>query len=416
MSIIGLIWVASWFGDFSSIAEKLLETPKYLSHVLLGQMSSSIDEQSDSLESNLYAPLNSGRSSYWLNIAAPVGFNSPSNFGLISPPPQQPTTTSLLWAGAIEGVLFGTAPQQSASESQLESSFHPVADHKSRQEASGNPLNDLAQAVQDFFSGIPKIAVDLEGEAVVMLRAGSEQSNRLTRTGFWRCASQESLSEDSDGGNFQIWVKGCLVAEVPNRDDAKAIAHSLQALLKTPNLDASQLQPGVALNGPSAKLGDRVLFTLDSDRAAQFNRPAELVAIAWINNLRVALGEAPLSLAEAQIQMHGLKNTDGSITGMASWYGPYFHGRETATGETFDQNELTAAHPTLPFDTYLKVTNLLNGKSVVVRINDRGPYFDNRVLDLSNRAARCIGSEDKGVVPIEATIMQPTFSANVALR
>ncbi|WP_071880806.1 septal ring lytic transglycosylase RlpA family protein [Geitlerinema sp. PCC 7407] len=80
----------------------------------------------------------------------------------------------------------------------------------------------------------------------------------------------------------------------------------------------------------------------------------------------------------------------------------------TATGEIFDQSELTAAHPSLPFDTYLKVKNLKNGYSVIVRINDRGPYFENRTLDLSREAARRIDSEKTGVVPIEAVIMRPS--------
>lgn len=73
--------------------------------------------------------------------------------------------------------------------------------------------------------------------------------------------------------------------------------------------------------------------------------------------------------------------------GMASWYGPNFHGKSTANGETYDQNELTAAHKTLPFNTVVKVTNLENGKSVAVRINDRGPYVGNRVIDVSRAAA-----------------------------
>ncbi len=73
--------------------------------------------------------------------------------------------------------------------------------------------------------------------------------------------------------------------------------------------------------------------------------------------------------------------------GMASWYGPNFHGKSTANGETYDQNELTAAHKTFPFNTVVKVTNLENGKSVTVRINDRGPYVGNRIIDVSRAAA-----------------------------
>ncbi|HTL89550.1 MAG TPA: septal ring lytic transglycosylase RlpA family protein, partial [Leptolyngbya sp.] len=131
------------------------------------------------------------------------------------------------------------------------------------------------------------------------------------------------------------------------------------------------------------------------------------------NNLRIALGQPSIPLADAQVEMHQLATTDSSIDGMASWYGPYFHGRQTANGEIFDQDELTAAHPTLPLGTFLKVTNRLNGKTIVVRVNDRGPYFDNRVLDLSKRAASIINSEDRGVVPIEAVVMQSAISAQI---
>jgi rare lipoprotein A len=77
--------------------------------------------------------------------------------------------------------------------------------------------------------------------------------------------------------------------------------------------------------------------------------------------------------------------------GVASWYGEEHHGRPTASGEVFDQHDFTAAHPTLPLGTKVVVTNLLNGKSVKVRINDRGPFHNNRIIDLSYAAARSIG-------------------------
>ena len=78
-------------------------------------------------------------------------------------------------------------------------------------------------------------------------------------------------------------------------------------------------------------------------------------------------------------------------SGTASWYGPGFHGRLTANGERFNTNDMTAAHKTLPFGTRLKVTNARTGKSVVVRINDRGPYAHGRVIDLSKASAQSIG-------------------------
>ncbi|WP_201536419.1 septal ring lytic transglycosylase RlpA family protein [Psychrobacter ciconiae] len=84
-------------------------------------------------------------------------------------------------------------------------------------------------------------------------------------------------------------------------------------------------------------------------------------------------------------------------TGLASWYGRQFHGRKTASGDVFDMNGLTAAHRSLPLNCYVKVTNKDNGKSVVVKVNDRGPFHGNRVLDLSYGAAKRLGITNKGV-------------------
>jgi len=89
------------------------------------------------------------------------------------------------------------------------------------------------------------------------------------------------------------------------------------------------------------------------------------------------------------------------VVGYGTYYGPGFHGKPTASGELFDQYALTAAHRTLPFGTRVKVTNLANGKSVVVRINDRGPFVPGVIIDLSYEAARRIGLLSKGMVRLE---------------
>jgi rare lipoprotein A len=86
--------------------------------------------------------------------------------------------------------------------------------------------------------------------------------------------------------------------------------------------------------------------------------------------------------------------------GEASWYGDEFHGRPTARGEPFDQNALTAAHPDLPLGTGAEVTNLANGRSVEVEINDRGPFVKNRVIDLSKGAAEELGMVEDGTAPV----------------
>ncbi|MEM9903421.1 MAG: septal ring lytic transglycosylase RlpA family protein [Cyanobacteria bacterium P01_D01_bin.44] len=95
-----------------------------------------------------------------------------------------------------------------------------------------------------------------------------------------------------------------------------------------------------------------------------------------------------------------------STLGLASWYGPGFHGRQSASGERFNQNALTAAHRTLPFGTRVRVTNVSNGRQVVVRINDRGPFSGGRVIDLSAGAARQIGLVNAGVGQVRMEVLR----------
>ncbi len=92
--------------------------------------------------------------------------------------------------------------------------------------------------------------------------------------------------------------------------------------------------------------------------------------------------------------------------GDASWYGPHFQGNRTADGERFDMNALTAAHRTLPFNSYVRVIDLATNRSVVVRINDRGPYAADRIIDLSAQAARELGITDDGVARVRIELVR----------
>ncbi len=103
----------------------------------------------------------------------------------------------------------------------------------------------------------------------------------------------------------------------------------------------------------------------------------------------------PLATANPAVQL-----------GRASWYGPRFHGRRTANGERFNKFHLTAAHRTLPFGTRVRVTNLQNGRNVVVRINDRGPYIQGRIIDLSYAAARQLGMHRQGITQVKVEILR----------
>lgn len=133
------------------------------------------------------------------------------------------------------------------------------------------------------------------------------------------------------------------------------------------------------------------------DRLAQFSRLVLIAAFALTGcNSEESVEHGKGSAAATKPSRNEV--------GEASWYGPGFQGNETASGETFDQNKMTAAHPTLPMGTTAEVTNLENDKKVEVRINDRGPYEGNRVIDLSRAAASRLDMEDDGTsqVRIEA--------------
>jgi rare lipoprotein A len=98
-------------------------------------------------------------------------------------------------------------------------------------------------------------------------------------------------------------------------------------------------------------------------------------------------------------------NYDYDETGVASWYGPGFVGHSTASGETYDENAMTAAHKTLPLPTLVRVTNLENGRQIQLRINDRGPFVNDRIIDLSRRAAQLLGVEQQGTAKVRVQVM-----------
>jgi rare lipoprotein A len=122
----------------------------------------------------------------------------------------------------------------------------------------------------------------------------------------------------------------------------------------------------------------------------------------------------PMALSSAKNQTHKSSKAEQKPyqVGTASWYGKQFHGKTTASGEDFDMFEFTAAHRKLPLGTFVKVTNLKNGKWIIVRVNDRGPYVGNRIMDLSYSAARMLNFRD-GVERIRIDLIQPE---NVAMN
>ncbi|MFO7705777.1 MAG: septal ring lytic transglycosylase RlpA family protein [Halopseudomonas sp.] len=126
----------------------------------------------------------------------------------------------------------------------------------------------------------------------------------------------------------------------------------------------------------------------------------------WIVVLAVPLllSVTPVGVADISDAVEDIEDAIWQETGRASYYAARLHGRHTANGERYDQTQLTAAHPSLAFGTRICVTNLYNGKETVVRINDRGPFVGNRIIDLSRQAALELGMLQRGVARVRLTL------------
>ena len=395
MLFFGMIWVTSWFGAAWSFNQIL--QPSAPSKVLQKKVTSNFQNSASEV---LPSYLN-----FWSATILP------SRFLKIDWKDNQEATNSsgsaLIYSGkkndryraklcsSPQG-LFAKSPQVHTKASfspslQLIESTFVQQDFLSakvlRLHAQSLGLSSsvwLRQTLQNFFrfTGTSKDNLKPISSAVVVVRRGKEK--------------------------YEVWLKNHLIANLPNKLQANLMQRRLKGLLESSHVNASKIRPAFIDGIPALMAGNRFLFSVDKEISQKNPRSPDLLAIEWVNNLRSALKAPKLSLLEGQVKMHGLKPSGEKFSGFASWYGPYFHGRLTANGERYNQNELTVAHKTLPFNTFLQVTNTQTGKSVIVRVNDRGPYIPPRSLDLSRTAARCIQSEKAGVVPYKAVIMKPT--------
>ena len=150
---------------------------------------------------------------------------------------------------------------------------------------------------------------------------------------------------------------------------------------------AADLEP---FSNPASELNLSVENELDQDSTENRNVNAVLTPVA-------VLPEPKLKLVPDVVRV---------ITGEASWYGPGFYGNYTANGEIYRQGMMTAAHRTLPFGTKVRVTNLRNGRSAVIRINDRGPFVDHRVIDLGQGAASSLGLISSGIAQVKLEVLR----------
>lgn len=175
---------------------------------------------------------------------------------------------------------------------------------------------------------------------------------------------------------------------------------------------------------PDGTLRDRYIIKINGEKLVEISDNTRLSdttnnlaedALQATNRLRRLMGNAPPltdipgrptpQSEPAQVAFAPIPTVKAVLRGLASWYGPGFHGNRSASGERFNQNALTAAHRSLPFGTMVRVTNLRNGLSVVVRINDRGPFSRGRIIDLSAAAARVIGLTSSGVASVTVEVL-----------
>ena len=198
-------------------------------------------------------------------------------------------------------------------------------------------------------------------------------------------------------------------------DRARAIADKINQLAQDPDFNAKNITIGVDQKSQTylIQVNEDILVSLDKNTVLpDTTRNLSKDTLQMANRLRRVLGNAEPLVSIAKVSQPSFNpiinapSTGRQVRGgMASWYGPGFHGRRTANGERYNQNGYTAAHKSLPFGTRVKVTNVRTGQSVMVRINDRGPFIRGRVIDLSAGAARAIGVHSSGIAPVKLEIL-----------
>ncbi|NES18202.1 MAG: septal ring lytic transglycosylase RlpA family protein [Symploca sp. SIO3E6] len=442
MPFSGLFWLTSWMSCLLASSETLLKVPDYLVSTF---PESALSVASSPLERPNNQP-------FPTQLYPKVGFSNIAAVSASSLPLEITTDRDSflqlphLQATARSAENVTNAPKQPSRQAVENRFCRPESSTKTKPTAEyllavtktspsaawieEKPTRDdsktkfseqILQVMQNLFSWRKKVEPVANGlsSSVAVISTQSQtpakekQPGKLVKGGFWRYSQKLTIetfgsatSENSE--QFHVQVKGNSIVQFTKQQPAEALAQSLKQFFSETSeseFNPSTIEAALVAGAPVVKGGDRIIFRMEDILAKDLESNQELLAIEWANNLRMVLGQEPLKLIEAQKRMYNLVETPEKVKGVTSWYGGYFHGRTTASGEQYNQHAFTAAHPSLPFDTYLKVKSKKSGDSVIVRINDRGPYIPGRNLDLSLGAARCINSEEIGIVPFDAVIM-----------
>lgn len=270
------------------------------------------------------------------------------------------------------------------------------------------------QAATVYVRNIPVLTF-VGSSATADAKTGTIQPTASARNRQGKAVAQREFSETTkqassataDGPENPVWRATEVAARLNqlSRDsvDANTIAVRWEGANPT-KTDAASDRYIIEANGEDLVKIDAQTILPDTTKDLAQD------ALQATNRLRRLLGNAPplekiVGKPEPEPPTISLRSLQQRLTGWASWYGPGFDGQPSASGEPFDQNALTAAHRNLPFGTLVQVTNLDNGRSVVVRINDRGPFIGDRIIDLSAGAARMLGMLGSGVAPVQLDVI-----------
>ncbi|GIW21469.1 MAG: hypothetical protein KatS3mg068_0476 [Candidatus Sericytochromatia bacterium] len=195
------------------------------------------------------------------------------------------------------------------------------------------------------------------------------------------------------------------IKKLPNNkhiEKAKEISNKLNSFWLEKKLSPSNILPAVRDKNFIIKSSNNTLFSIEKEIAINEKKSPYKITLEWTNSIRKALGSNPL---EQRISRNF--NRTISQIGYASWYGGKFHGRKTSSGEIFNMNSFTAAHRNLPLGTQVIVTNLDNGRSIIVKINDRGPFSEpgRRIIDLSKEAFKALSYLGKGIIRVKIEVL-----------
>jgi rare lipoprotein A len=314
-----------------------------------------------------------------------------------------PSSTSSLRSTVLK---VGETRSQSITRSQ-EGAIAKIFSHKIDQHDAAT-VYVRGIPVLTFIGSSPIVGDNVARENVVKPSVSSTTSSeviKLNSPKTTKLSAQIKLELDSSAAKDPL--------------ERATAAAALINQLSQDGLEANSISPAWESGNYVIKFGDRAILTFDDHLTLpQTTRNKQEDVLQATNLLRRLVGGAPAvnKVTNAPvITPVALKSPDNDLighvtdvaSGLASWYGPGFEGAYSANGERFDASAMTAAHLTLPFGTKVRVTNLDNGKSVVVRINDRGPFTGDRILDMSQGSADVIGLTHSGVAPVKMEVLSP---------